>query len=221
MMGQGRTLKCRQNFIHSQSLSIIAEGLGVLSDMEHIDLNDNRCGLSPWGEHSSEGIRTFSLNLTQTLHMRVVKLARNALEDEDIILIAQAVKMMPTMTTLDLSGNYCSLNGVASIRDLIISHSILGLDGDLGIRDLDLSCNPFGDDGVALINEAVEKTDTLTSLKIAACRIQNEGMAALQFSLAKNHTITWLDVQSNEVKDIVEMRATAEAQANQRLKDLK
>jgi len=189
--------------------------------MEHLDLSDNRAGLSPWGSHSSEGIRIFANKLSQSFHMKILKLARNCLDDEDVTLIGNAVKSMPTMQVLDLSGNYCQSIGMEAIQDLILGHSNLDVSNNLGITDLDMSCNPIGDAGVQLLNAAVERSNTLTALKIAACGIQDDAMNAFQKSMAKNSTIVWLDLQSNRVKDIVELRACAEAEANKSLKNIR
>lgn len=57
--------------------------------------------------------------------MRAIKLARNHLHDDDIILLCNAVGSLHTVKLLDISGNICIGNGAQAVKHLILSHSTL------------------------------------------------------------------------------------------------
>lgn len=211
---QGKGFTCRNSNLHSLSFKCIATGLGNLSSMTYLDLSDNIGGKDPCGNHYTEGISALASQLSQSLYLQVLNLARNHLNDEEIILIANAVHSMYSMKVLDLSGNNCLTEGCIALKEAIISHSAMEAYGS-GLNELDLSGNPIGYEGVSHIAEALGKNDTLKSLKLSNCEIDDDGMKVLQAALSTNKCLTILDISHNISNKIFVASAQAESQANQ------
>lgn len=124
-MIHGKAFQCRLSNLNSQCFKTISACLGPFSSMTYLDLSDNQGGLDPSGQRNGEGIAAIAQNLGHSLHMRVLKLARNFLVDEDISCIAHVLHNMPRFQDLDLSGNLCHSSGAKSLNLAFISHSVL------------------------------------------------------------------------------------------------
>lgn len=127
-MIHGKAFKCRMNKINSQGVWAISNALGAFSSLTFLDLSCNVAGLDPSGRHNSEGIAALAMSLKQSLHMRVLKIADNHLEDDDFVFIADALSFMPQFQDLDVSSNQCRTNGARALKLAIISHSIFADD---------------------------------------------------------------------------------------------
>ncbi len=86
-----KALKVRDNRLHSQGCAAVSEGLGVFSALEELDISDNFLGLDPTGRFNAEGVLLLSRQVSQTLGLRILRLARNSLRDEDITHLGEAV----------------------------------------------------------------------------------------------------------------------------------
>lgn len=109
-------------------------------------------------------------------------------------------------------GNECHGIGADALKRAILSHC--ALEGDSGIRDLDISSNPLGNVGIGLLNGAFIRSQTLTSLNVSYCQIDNEGIVGLQEALAANPYIVKLDVHDNPITTNNEIKTLAEAAVN-------
>lgn len=112
---------CRFNGLHSQSFAVVADGFGVYSSMTYLDLSDNRGGLGSFNEANSTGIATLSKHLSQTLHVKVLKLARNHLTDECFQHLGNAISCMHTLQFIDLSGNLCTVLGAEALKEAMLA----------------------------------------------------------------------------------------------------
>ncbi len=210
----GRYFLSRSNNLQSQALVMIANGCGHDSKIEYLDLNDNRVGMDPAGHRNSEGMLRFAYQLPHTLHLRVLKLARNSLGDEDIEHLCDALTHVSTLQVLDLAGNYCQGIGMEFVAEMILSHAVLDLSRGLGIRDLDISLNPIGPLGVKYLCPAVERSESLEALSIAGCNIDTDSMYKFHTSIQKNAFIGRLDVSRNPCDGLSEEYAASEGVAN-------
>jgi len=213
---QCRAFKCRFSTLHSKGFSSVSEGLGIYSNLTYLDLSDNFGGLDPVGDKNSEGVKALAGQLARTLNLRVLKLARNFLGDDDFILICDAMSSMPRLQILDLAGNNCHGVGAEALKDAIISHSTLSHERD-GIVDLNISGNPLGYNGIVQLNDAILRSTTINYLKCAFCEIDAMTMKLLQAALAKNAAIIYLDVSNNLVSPLQEALTLAEIEANRHL----
>ena len=116
-----KAFTCRFSRLHSQSFALVADGLGIKSKLTYLDLSDNIGGLGSFNEPNYAGIACLCTHLPQTLHLRVLKLARNRLVDECFQLIGHAVGSMPRLQFLDLSGNLCGVLGAEAIKEAMLS----------------------------------------------------------------------------------------------------
>lgn len=219
MVQRGEGFSCRFSKLHSQGFQAVSDGLGIFSPIMYLDLSDNYGGIDPTGRPNSEGILALAQQISQCQKLHSLKLARNKLREEDIITIANGVRNLPQFRVLDLSGNDCHILGSKAIKEMIISHSILG-DG-AGIRDLDLSSNPIGDKGAEHICEGIRRTETLSSILLNNCNISESGLSILIGALAANGTIINVSVNDNQCCQMSKIRAEAEASAVQVVQSLR
>jgi Ran GTPase-activating protein (RanGAP) involved in mRNA processing and transport len=210
----GKYFLSRSNLLQSQALVMIANGMGHGSSIEYLDLNDNRVGLDPSGMRNSEGMYRFAAQAQHTLTLRVVKLARNSLTDDDVQLLCESLMNVPTLQVLDLAGNLCMGNGMMYVRDLILSHGVLNKNRGLGLRDLDISFNPIGDLGAKFIGEAIPRSFTLEALNISGCEIPTSAMYDFAKAMSKNGYIGRFKVALNACDELSEEHAVAEGLAN-------
>ena len=207
------TLKVRDNRLHSQGCAAVTEGLGAYSALQELDLRDNFLGLDPSGRFNSEGMMLMSRQLTTTSSLKILKLARNGLRDEDITWLANAIAFMPNMQELDVSGNQLTGIGMMSLKDMIISHSALDDPGQ-GLWWLDLSYNPISRaEGITHLCQALDTTLTIKHLNLRATQMNYDDCDLMQRTLAKNSTILKMDVQYNQVNKVTEMKVIAEVEA--------
>lgn len=197
----------------------VGQGLGVFSNLIYLDLSDNFGGLDPTGHPNSEGIDAFSKSLAATLKLRVLKLARNSLGDDEIGFISKAIQFMPFCQVLDLSGNQCHGVGMDFLKEAILSHSNLD-DDNQGLTDLDLSGNPLGWEGSIALRDAIKESFTLLILKINNVEFDEACMTHLTQALKINHLIYDLDISRNHIKPNIEKRVLADIRANQYLLQL-
>ena len=212
LLPQGQVLRARKSHLHSYCYTLIAEGIGTGSSLTELDLSDNLAGIDPMGKPSSDGVSALCSQLMNTLQLRVLKLARNHILDDDIVSIANAVSYMPSCQILDLSGNYCSYFGARALKYTIMSHGTLS-EPKTGLLELSLSHNPLQVEGTLEICEALKASYTLTHVSLAACEIDRESMFALRDALALNSTIISLDVSDNLVTPFVQASADSEVEA--------
>ena len=217
----GRYFLSRSNNLQSQALVMIANGFGHESKIEYLDLNDNRVGMDPDGHRNSEGMLRFAYQLPHTLHLRVLKLARNSLGDEDIQLLCDALTHVSTLQVLDLAGNYCQGIGMEFVAEMILSHAVLDLNRGLGIRDLDISLNPIGALGIKYLCPAIERSESLQALSVAGCSIDTDSMYKFHKSIQRNAFIGRLDVSRNPCDGLSEAYAASEGTANAALVKLR
>jgi len=216
-----KTLKVRGNRLHSQGVAAVSEGLGAFSILEELDLRDNFIGLDPTGRFNSEGMMFLSRQISMTKSLQVLKLARNALRDEDLTWLAGAVMYMPRIMELDLSGNQFTGIGMMALKDAIISHSALEGE-DEGLRVLDLSYNPLSrSDGIKYLCEGLARTLTINNLNLRCCEMDEEDMDLLQDILAGNCTILKIDVRLNLAGELAEALCFAEVEALNRVYSLR
>jgi len=219
---QGLVLKARHSMLHSYCCQLIAEGIGTGSQLEELDICDNCIGLDPNNAPASDGVVCLCANLMNTLSMRVLRLARNHIMDDDVATIANAAAFLPSLQILDLSGNHCSYFGARALKYLIMAHGSLdNKTQKQGLEELYLSQNPLGSLGIDEISQAVGETFTLQRLGLAECEVDRVSMGVLSAALQNNSTITVLDVSNNRVTPYVESVAQMESEAVKVLNNLR
>ena len=214
------SLKLRMSQLHAGNIGCVVEGLGHGSGVEHLDLSDNRLGMSASSIPTSSGTEILMHALSCTLNIRVLKLARNALRDEEMQFIAVGVRSLPTLEVLDLHGNYCHDIGMEYLCEALLSHGAFALGEIMGLKDLNLSQNPIGNTGLKLLSEALDRNHCLIALKLSECDVTNEGMERFLKTLQGNVSILWLDVTKNDARIVLTAETNAEAEANRLLKDV-
>jgi Ran GTPase-activating protein (RanGAP) involved in mRNA processing and transport len=196
-MIKNEALHVRNSNLTSQGFQALTHCLGIYSSLTYLDCSDNLGGLDARGNPTSEGMIHFCKILSQTLHLRVLKIARNHLGDNELQLIANAVHDCPEFRDLDISGNLGRYFCCRNMKTAVISHSTASGPTMLGFRELNISTNPIGDDGIKELCIAIRRTGSLRILRVANCGITEKGGQLLQDALSDNATITVVDVYGN------------------------
>ena len=114
--------RLRKNGINSLGLALFSGALGGLSNLQELDLSDNMIGKDPFGRHNNEGMRAICINLSQTHSLKKLLLARNFLQDEEIIELSRAICRMPNLALLNLAGNEMRGIGMEALKAAIVGH---------------------------------------------------------------------------------------------------
>ena len=75
------------------------------------------------------------------------------------------------------------------------------------LKNLNLSGNPLGPLGMEHIAEAMRQSDTISTLSLSQCLIGKESLLLLQNSFLSNHVLTKLNISSNLVTPLLELKA--------------
>ncbi|KJE97306.1 hypothetical protein, variant [Capsaspora owczarzaki ATCC 30864] len=158
-----------------------------------------------------------------------VKNARDYLEvrcveigDTEAQIIAEALKVNTTATSLDLSENQIGDAGALAIAEalkvnktlfwLSLNENQIGEAGAQAIAEalkvntrlayLDLGLNQIGVAGAQIIAEALKVNKTLSSLSLIDNQIGGAGAQAIADTLKVNETVTSLHLQENQIGDV-------------------
>ncbi len=219
-MCKRQAFQIRNSLLTSQGFHALTHCLGVHSSLTYLDVSDNMGGLDAHGNQTSEGILHFARILSQTIHLKVLKIARNHLRDKEIDLIANAVHDMAEFRDLDIAGNVCKYYSCRSLKSALISHGVSYAPGT-GFRELNLSTNPIGDEGIKEISIALRRTQTLRILRISNCGITEVGGQWLQDALAENSTVVVIDAYGNLMSPEQESLVVAEIEANEHVEAIR
>ena len=111
--------------------------------------------------------------------------------------LCTGLSRMPTvisLTTLDLSNNFCKVDGCRALAPLIMDSRKL--------KHLNLGNNCIEDEGVKALVEAVGHSDVLETLNLEGNHITDAGVRSLCEALKKNCAVNALDLQCNEIDHI-------------------
>eukprot|EP01036_Dinobryon_divergens_P023530 gene23529-31883_t len=165
---------------------------------------------------NSEGIECICNLLAQSLNMKVLKLARNYLSDQDISMIFAAVESMPRMQLVDVSGNLCTLRqGADSLIQAISSHSVFDNKSDMGMKVIDISNNFLLDGKAAALAHIISRTASLTKVNFSQCSLSDKAISSLASGLLDNFSIIDFNIFANpEVTRKTGTLFQAEVEAN-------
>jgi hypothetical protein len=117
-------------------------------------------------------------------------LEHGKINENDGILIGEALKINSTLTTLNLRFNSLKSKGARIIVDALKLNSTL--------TELNLSSNYIGEDAIN-IGYALQLNSTLTTLDLSSNNIGEEGASTIGDALKLNSTLTTLDLSYNYI----------------------
>ena len=113
------------NSLYSPSFVIISTLFKPNSTLTYLDLSDNKGGLEPTNRGNSEGILALTRQMSQSTVLSHLLLNNNCLKDDDVVLIADTVALMPSIRVLGLGGNQCHGVGADALMKMLQSHGAL------------------------------------------------------------------------------------------------
>ncbi len=108
--------------------------------------------------------------------------------------LCKGLSRMPTvlsLTSLDLSANFCKVDGCKALAAMILDHRKL--------KYLNLGNNCIEDEGVKVLCEAVGHSDVLETLNLEGNHVTNIGTRSVCEALKKNCGLRDLALQCNEI----------------------
>ncbi|KAG0349139.1 hypothetical protein BG005_011129, partial [Podila minutissima] len=125
--------------------------------------------------------------------LTTLNLDYNNIGDNGAQLLSEALKTNSTLTTLKLQRNSIGLNGSQALAQALKTNSIL--------TTLNLWGNSIGDDGAQALARTLKTNTTLTTLYLASNSIGDDGAQVLAQALKTNSTLTTLNLASNSIGD--------------------
>lgn len=143
------------------------------------------------------------------------------MEDADAVVVAGALELTETLTSLDFSGGASKIGDAGAVAlaealkvnktltSLNLIHSEIGAAGAVALAEalkvnktlttLHLNNSEIGDAGIVALAKALEVNETLTSLTLDRIPIGTENVVALAEALKKNKTLRSLGLRSSHL----------------------
>eukprot|EP01041_Mallomonas_annulata_P006738 gene6738-13646_t len=211
--------KCQYNHLHSQAFRIISEAFVNNSNITHLDLSNNIGGLDPFGHENSEGIIILMKMISHCHSLRVLKLANNRLRDDDIVFVANALLVLPSMRHLDIANNSCHIFGSEALKQSILAHAVMKSHSD-GLKTLDISGNPLDINCIEEIMTAIKVSDSMRVFHMENCSLDIEAMTLLRDALYDNIELRQIFITGNNISETFQKQLHAETAANAVLEQL-
>jgi Ran GTPase-activating protein (RanGAP) involved in mRNA processing and transport len=163
--------------------TFLASAFAVNKSLQTIILNNNSIG-------SSQACKRIAFALMRNVNLRVLKIGGTGLS-EGIEHIARLVETTKSLTTLDLSANSITDEGVAALGNALTFNK--------SIRSLCLKRNKIGNDGIATVSAALVANNVLEVLDVGGNIIGDEGIGKLATVLRSSTSLLELDVSDNQI----------------------
>lgn len=137
-------------------------------------------------------VSTLSLLLPNFAHLQRLDFSHNALTEDDIPELCNALKTFTALLHLDLSSNSICEDGAEALADALVHLRHL--------RHLCLNSTLLEDEGIAHISRAIATPLDIRYLSLAKCGITSEGAASLQGALQALPKLSHLDLQGNDLQ---------------------
>ena len=176
-----------------------ATELGRLKNLRHLDIR-----LSFYHPDTVELVATVLQHLSslQTFRMHTRYLVTTLLTDDmrepilnikDAAKLAESIKHLSSLETLDLGWNIIRYDGVAALTE--------GIKSLTSLKILDLFNNQIGDRGAAKLAEGINHLTSLEALNLAWNKIGYDGVVALTGGIKRLTSLKMLDLSNNEIGD--------------------
>ena len=137
-------------------------------------------------------VHTLSLLLPNFSHLQRLDFSHNALTEDDIPELCNALNSFTALLHLDFSSNSIGEDGAEALADALVHLRHL--------RHLCLNSTLLEDEGIAHISRAIATPIDIRYLSLAKCGITSEGASSLQSALRALPKLSHLDLQGNDLQ---------------------
>jgi len=190
-----------------------------------------------FGERKLDALKALSDIIRTTEFIQTLCLRSNEIGGKSTSLIANALSINKTLTSLDLACNEVQVSGAVMLASLLNYNTILASIniskckiGDQGVESissaleinrtltrLDISDNNITIDGTKNLAKALKVNITLTEINLNKNGLQDSGAAILLHALVSNETLTHLQIGDNNIDKYVEITVMDKIKKNHEL----
>ena len=202
-------LAYEKNKIRSDGMAQLVDALQFRNTLEVLSLKRNFIG-DKGASALGEMMAKWKCRKLHTLCLSYCNIGGQGFEG-----LCMGLSRMPTvlsLTSLDLSANFCKVDGCKALAPLIMDHRKLNY--------LNLSNNCLEDDGVKVLAASIAHSDVLETLYLEGNHITNAGVRSLCDGLKNNCGLTALGLSCNEIDHHGAMYISQALRGNTRLTSL-
>ena len=177
-----------KNEIRAEGLKQLVGALQGRAALEVLSLKRNFIG-DKGAEALGDMIASWKCRKLNTLCLSFCNVSGKGIEG-----LCKGLSRMPTvlsLTSLDLSANFCKVDGCRALAPLIMDHRKL--------KYLNLGNNCIEDEGAKVLCDAVGRSDVLETLVLEGNHITNAGTRFVCEALKKNCRLRELGLHCNEI----------------------
>ena len=203
------SLILEKNEIRSDGMAQLVDALQFRNTLEVLSLKRNFIG-DKGASALGEMMAKWKCRKLHTLCLSYCNIGGQGFEG-----LCMGLSRMPTvlsLTSLDLSANFCKVDGCKALAPLIMDHRKLNY--------LNLSNNCLEDDGVKVLAASIAHSDVLETLYLEGNHITNAGVRSLCDGLKNNCGLTALGLSCNEIDHHGAMYISQALRGNTRLTSL-
>jgi hypothetical protein len=180
-------LSIRQVFLSNEIVTQLSQGLGgAACRIRRLSLFENKF-------ESGQSLRIFSEALSICHSLRELDLSYCSLKDQHI---SNILTGMRPLRHLDISGNYCRVDGIAAIVKILLSDQCI-------LESLDLTNQHPGECGgslnIELLGLAIMSNTSLRNLDLSFNMLYDDDISNLVASLSHNTSCKILNLMSNQL----------------------
>jgi len=182
------SLVLEKNEIRAEGLAVLLDVLQAKAALEVLSLKRNFIG-NQGATSLGETFTKWKCRKLHTLCLSFCNISGKGIEG-----LCKGISRMPTvlsLTSLDLSANFCKVDGCKMLAPFIVDSRKL--------QFLNLGNNCIEDEGAKALIEAVSQSDVLQTLNIEGNHITNAGVRFVCDALKKNCGLTDLGLHNNEI----------------------
>uniref|UniRef100_A0A3B3ZN01 NACHT domain-containing protein n=1 Tax=Periophthalmus magnuspinnatus TaxID=409849 RepID=A0A3B3ZN01_9GOBI len=188
------SLNLRENSIGVEGAKAMAQALYKNSTLQELDLTANLLhdeGVQAIAGHHTENLSLQKLFTQPPYHVCSNSLQENAIGNEGIVSLAEALKSNASLQTLCLQGVSAGTSGAIALAESLTTNKTL--------QTLDLRGNTVGIEGAKALANALKINRSLKSLNLQENSLGMDGAIFIATALKGNHQLSYINLQGNGI----------------------